>query len=326
MGRGSEPDLRVAALSRKQHGAWSRGQALRRGMTPTMIRARHVSGEWVRLDHGVYGHVSVPPTWERSLMAAVLAEPWAVVSHRAAAALHELTGYRRGRPEITIRPDANARGRLAIAHRGVDVRTTTVRGVPVVTVAQAFIDLAQVSSDAKVATALSDRAQTSPALLEAIRDRYCELAPRGGRDLRSLRAILSRFGAGQPVERSHLEHRLAQVLTGRGMPEVVWEAPFPGRCPGLQRVDGLLPAWRLVVEGDGRTWHERLEDFERDRRRDAEAAAAGYLTLRFTYHQLTAEARWVRRIVLETGARRTAELRGTTGSAAHLSAPNQLVA
>ena len=48
-------------------------------------------------------------------------------------------------------------------------------------------------------------------------------------------------------------------------------------------------AWALVIEADGRAWHTRVEDFERDRRRDAEAAAAGYLTLRFTHHQLTHE-------------------------------------
>jgi hypothetical protein len=322
MGRGSEPDLRVAALSRKQHGVWSREQAVRRGMTPTMIRARVRSGEWVRLDHGVYGHVAVPPTWERSLMAAVLAEPWAAVSHRAAAVLHELTGYRPGRPEITIRPNANARGRLAIAHRGVDVRTTTVRGIPTVTVAQAIVDLSQLSSEAKVATALSDRAASSPHLLDAVRDRYCELAPRGGRNLRTLASILERFGAGAAVERSVLEQQLVQVLTGRGIPPVVWEAPFPGRSPGSQRVDGLIEDWRLVVEGDGRTWHERVEDFERDRRRDAEAAAAGYLTLRFTYHQLTVEQRWVRRIVLETGARRAVDLRGPRALPRLPGAPN----
>jgi hypothetical protein len=290
-------------------------------MTPTMIRARVLAGEWVRLDHGVYGHVAVPPTWDRSLMSAVLAEPQAVVSHRAAAALHDLLGYRPGRPEITVPPGANARGRLAIVHRGIDVRTTTIRGIPAVTVAQTIVDLAQVSSAAKVSAALSDRVGASPHLLDAVRDRYCELAPRGGRDLRPLGAILTRFGAGQPVERSALEAQLVKVLTGGGIPPIEWEAALPGCSSGQQRVDGLIHDWRLIIEGDGRAWHTRLEDFERDRRRDAEAAAAGHLTLRFSYHQLVAEPRWVRRIVLETGASRLAELRGTGGSGRHLSAP-----
>jgi hypothetical protein len=322
----TDPELRVAALSRKQHGAWSRAQALRAGMSEKSIRIRYQSGEWLRLDHGVYGHVAVPPTWERSLMAAVLAEPWAKVSHRASAALAELTGYRRGRPEVTIRPGANARGSLAIAHRGVDVRTTTVRGIPTVTIAQTFVDLAQVSSERKVALALSDRAELDPRLLDAVRDRYCQLAPRGGRDLRPLRAILSRFGAGEAVERSVLEARLVAALRAAGITDAVLEAPFPGRSPGLQRVDALVPSWRVVAEADGRTWHTRLADFENDRRRDAEAAAAGYLTLRFTHHQLVDEVRWVRRILLETGARRAAEVRGIGCPTGAGHAPNRRAA
>lgn len=297
-------DLAVARLSRKQHGAWSRTQALSRGMTARMVHVRIARGEWVPLDNGVYGHVAAPATWERSVMAAVLAEPWAAASHRSSAALHLLTGFRRGRPEITVLPAASARGRLAIAHRGVDVRTTTVRGIPTVTVAQTFVDLVQVASLRKVRTALSDRADTDAKLLDALRDRYCELAPRGGRDLRPLRTLLSEFGAGSIPTTNALERKLITVLAAPGIPEPRREAPFPGRCAGAQRVDALIEEWRLVIEADGRAWHTRSADFERDRRRDAEAAAAGYLTLRFTHHQLTHEARWVGRIILSTGARR----------------------
>jgi hypothetical protein len=325
--RMTDADRGVARLSRKQHGAWSRRQALGVGMTSKMIETRVRSGEWVGLDFSVYGHIAAPATWDRSIMAAVLAEPWAVASHRAAAVLHDLTGFRRGRPEITIRPGANARGRLAIARRGVDVRTTTVRGIPVVTTAQTFVDLAQVVSERKVRAALADRADRDARLLDAIRDRYCALAPRGGRDLRPLKSVLDRFGAGDLPEPSELHRHLVAAMATRGMPDIEWEASFPGRKPGPQRVDALIPRWRVVVEGDGRAWHTRLEDFERDRRRDAEAAAAGYVTLRFTWHQLVAERSWVRRITLDTGAQRSGpEVRGTWSLAGRSDAPNQTAA
>jgi very-short-patch-repair endonuclease len=62
----------------------------------------------------------------------------------------------------------------------------------------------------------------------------------------------------------------------------------------------------MVVEGDGRAWHTRVEDFERDRRRDQEAAAAGLLTLRFTWFQLTQEPDWVREVVITAGQKRQA--------------------
>jgi hypothetical protein len=302
--RTAKPDLAVAHLSRKQHGAWSRAQAIDRAMTPKMIRVRIDRGDWSILDNSVYGHIAAPSTWERSVMAAILAEPWAVASHRSGAVLHDLVGFRQGRPEISIAPAANARGRLAIAHRGVDVRTTRIRAIPTVTVDQVFVDLAQVVSERKIRAALGARAELTPHVLDGVRDRYCELAPKGGRNLRALRSVLLRFGAGDLPAPSELEGRLASVLSLPTIPSISWEAPFPGRRPGAQRVDGLIGPWAVVIEGDGRAWHTRVEDFERDRRRDAEAAAAGYLTLRFTWHQLVTDPSWVQRIVLDTGSLR----------------------
>ncbi len=307
--RPREADAAIARLSRKQHGAWSRRQALARGVSSRMIHTRVGNGMWVQLDHAVYGHAAAPATWERSVMASVLAEPWAAASHRCGAALHGVAGFRPGRPEITVRPGANARGRLATVHRGVDVRTTTVRGIPTVRLEQVFVDLAQVVSARRLQAALAARVDTDRRVLDAVRDRYCALAPRGGRDLRPLRDALQLFGADSPPGRSDLKGKLDDALRS-ALLEAVWEAPFPGRCPGAWRVDALVPDLRLVVEADGRAWHTRVEDFDRDRRRDAEAAAAGYLTLRFTWHQLSADARWVRRILVETAQRRRADLGG----------------
>ena len=203
------------------------------------MRTRTTRGEWLALDTGVYGHRAAPPSWERSVAAAVLAEPWAAASHRSAAVLHKLPGFRPGRPEITVRPGANARGRLAVVHRGIDVRTTTVLGIPTVTVEQAFVDLAQTVSELRLRTALAAAADRSPRVLDGVRDRYCALAPRGGRDLRPLRAVLLRFGAGDATDRTALEAQLAALLQALPVPVVDWEAPFPGRRPGTARVDAL---------------------------------------------------------------------------------------
>lgn len=54
------------------------------------------------------------------------------------------------------------------------------------------------------------------------------------------------------------------------------------------RVD-LLVGDRLVIELDGRAWHDRPGDFESDRRRDRELVALGYLVLRASYAQVMGE-------------------------------------
>lgn len=300
------PTIALAATARRQHGAWSRAQAHRAGFTRAMIRTRVGAGQWLELDAGVFADVTSLPSWHRQVAAAVLAEPWAAASHRAAAALHELSGFRPILVEITVRPGANARGRLALVHRGVDVQTTRIDGIRCSSLAQTFIDLAQVVPERRLTPALDDLAGHRPASLDEIRDRYVLLAPRGGRNLRPLRSVLERYGDGAVPPSSELERALRAVCEHPALPTVTWEAPFPGRQSGRQRIDGLIEPWRLVIEGDGRPWHQRVEDFERDRRRDADAAAAGYQTVRFTWRQLTCEPDWVRSALVATGSHRAA--------------------
>jgi very-short-patch-repair endonuclease len=54
---------------------------------------------------------------------------------------------------------------------------------------------------------------------------------------------------------------------------------------GVGRVDMMLGP-RLVLEFDGWAYHGDIEQFERDRRRDAQLAARGFRTLRFSYRQV----------------------------------------
>jgi very-short-patch-repair endonuclease len=54
-------------------------------------------------------------------------------------------------------------------------------------------------------------------------------------------------------------------------------------------VDAVWDAQRLVVEVDGRKFHDTGRQFERDRRKDADLVLAGFRVLRFTWRRLTRE-------------------------------------
>jgi very-short-patch-repair endonuclease len=54
-------------------------------------------------------------------------------------------------------------------------------------------------------------------------------------------------------------------------------------------VDFFWPTERLVVEIDGFAFHSSKPKFEKDRRRDAELAAAGLRVVRITWRQLVDE-------------------------------------
>lgn len=288
----STMDRRVEQLARRQHGAFSRAQAMRCGATPRMIGRRIESGAWLLIDASVYALPSNPATWHRQLKAAELGNPYAAISHRAAAALHGFTGFRPGRPEITVPPGAHARSKIARVHRGIDARCTEVQRITVVTRAQAIVDISQVSTPMRVSRAVEDLASRDSHIIDALRDRYVALAPRGGRDLRPLRAILERYGSGFVPLESELERVMRELFDQPDLPPIRWQQPFPWWPDGPNRIDGLMTDWNLILEGDGRAWRTRVSDFERDHRRDAEALANGYLPLRFTWHQLTAEPTW----------------------------------
>jgi very-short-patch-repair endonuclease len=72
------------------------------------------------------------------------------------------------------------------------------------------------------------------------------------------------------------------------------------------RLDLAYEAERVAVEMDGERWHSDREQRESDRRRDAALAAAGWLTLRFSWQRLHFDVAGCRRDTLATLAERRA--------------------
>src|SRR5437763_16824946 len=111
-------DAAIATIAARSHGLFSRSDALAAGGTPRMIHNRLACGRWVRVGPGVYRLAGVPVTWEqRGLAACLIAGPPAVVSHRSAAVLLGISGFRPGHLEITVPPGRGNRNPLARVHR-----------------------------------------------------------------------------------------------------------------------------------------------------------------------------------------------------------------
>jgi very-short-patch-repair endonuclease len=104
---------------------------------------------------------------------------------------------------------------------------------------------------------------------------------------------------------SFLEGKLLALLAEPGIPAHLRQRPFEFRAIRMI-TDAYIPAWRLIVEADGRRWHQRKADMERDRIRDNAAVANGYAVLRFTWRMLTADWDQCLRDLRQTGAVRTA--------------------
>ncbi len=280
-------DEAIVRLARAQHGVFSRRQALAAGATARMIGRRVAAGAWLELAPTVYALPGNPPTWHRQLKAAQVSLPGAVVSGTAAAALHQLTGFRPGRREITVPVNGAHRSPLAIVRRSSCVEATVVGSIAVTTVAQTILDVAGRVPVKLVARALDDEVAAGRFEMAALAERYVAVAHRRPPGAATVRELLDERGDGWVPTESELEDRLHSVLVEAGVPGVVRQFRPPWRTNERQRVDVAVPAGRVLIEADGRRWHTRVADFDRDHARDNLAVLRGWRPLRYGWFDLT---------------------------------------
>lgn len=287
--RVTEVDHRLAALAAGQHGVFSRAQAFEAGASERLISRRLAEGEWSRIDRGVYAVRGHRGTWLRQLKAAELGTPGAAVAARSAAVLQELTGFRPGRPEIAVPLTTTSRSRIAIVHRYAGAQVTTVRGFRCTTVTQTLFDLAALRTQPwTVERAMDDAVAAGRLAVDELEELLRSYGGTRRHGLVLMRALVSeRSEDGWAPPESELERKASEVLH-KACGGWVRQHRLPFRGPVAGRVDFALPAARLIVEADGRRWHTRVADFDRDRWRDNEAIAAGWRVLRFTWVHLTA--------------------------------------
>jgi very-short-patch-repair endonuclease len=281
----TDTDRVIAALAARQWGVVARGQLLDAGLSPTVIRDRARGGRLLRLHRGVYavGHARLRR--EGHWLAAVLAVgPGATLSHRDAAGLHGL------RPADHARIDVSATGRPRPTERIAVHRTrsldaedlTTVRGIPVTTVARTLLDLAGTVPADHLAKAIKEADRRNVFDLRAIQAATARTRGRTGRGHRALReAIREHTALGLSASESALEDAFHRLVRHAGLSRPAMNAYVEG-C----RVDAVWRTQRIAVELDGWAWHHDRYAFERDRERDAMLAAAGWRVVRFTYRQI----------------------------------------
>jgi Transcriptional regulator, AbiEi antitoxin len=306
-------DERIAALAATQHLCFSRDQALRLGAPPATIDRRVVTGRWQRPHPGVYALATSPDRWLQRLWAARLAvgDP-CVASHATAAALHRIPGF--GRPhrlEFIAPHGTHHRVAGALVHQIDDVQPHHVvadlvrcTGLPITTPTRTLIDLAVVASEVRLRHVITQQVAANRLRLDALSVTLAEIARPGKPGVKRLARVIDAL-TGLPVPASVAEAAFFGLLRTYGLPMPERQVALPGRgaVPGI--VDGLYRAERVIIEIDSRTWHGRFRDLSRDRIRDAEAARAGYLTLRIMYEHIQYDASWVAETVRDVLLDRT---------------------
>lgn len=296
----------------RQYGVITLQQARRAGLTDRMVLYRVDTGRWQRLAKGIYAVASAPPTWHRDLAAALLFHPRAIVAGRSAAALHDFRGFGRSRPEVLIPRTSNARSPLARVERSAffhQVRRVRVDGFEVMTPAETVLSLSARISPRQVEAFVDDTLANGSSRIEEyieILDRIAGGRVKGSRALREI--VEARLPTAYQPPQSELERLSRRFTDDPRVPAVTHQHPILGSA-GPMIVDTFIDDWGLVLEVDGRNYHTRKADFERDRRRDNAAAALGFVVLRFTWEMVTRDFDYCLRTLLETGLRRQGHVR-----------------
>lgn len=298
-------------LAAVQHGAFSRRQLLDGGAEDKTIRRRLREGRWVKVAEGVYVLAGLPPDPERPLWVAWLAVGLhAVVSHESAAERHGLAPVIVGRLVFTTSHGDHHRIAGVTVHQLRDLLDHHVEplgGLPTTTIERTIVDLAAVCSTARVSRVVENAINGHQTSEAAVARTLREVARRGKPGVGALGRVLDERSPGEPVADSELERMLLRAVFRAGNPPPVPQYPHPGRHPGRGRVDFAYPEAKLILEADGRRWHQRIADLKRDRARDNEAARAGWLTLRFMHEELSSDPEDVGATVRDVLAQRVVE-------------------
>lgn len=271
------------------------------------LARRAAAGNLVRLLPGVYCPVGARESVHVRVAAVAAADPDAVITHRAAAALDWWDSL----PVPTVTATRRSRVRRQQGYRWArrTIPPELIRdagGIRRTTPALTVLDLIPELGGQVVDEALRRGVVTLADLWHAL-----ELTPnRRGNKYRRLVLTDSR---DEPW--SEAERELHRVLRSLPLPErfrTNLRVQLHGRVAYL---DAALPGLLLGIEVDGYEFHGTRERFEGDRRRDLELEAAGWHIVRISAAMILHDAKAVADLLLAVIERRLEALATGSGAA-----------
>jgi very-short-patch-repair endonuclease len=260
-------------------------------------------GQVEPLHRGVARVLGAPATPEQRIAAAVLAAgPGAMASHRSAARLSDIPRPDDDPVDIIL-PERSRRARLegVFVHRPrdlLDLQPTRRHNIVTTKLLRWLCDLGAVDPTGvhPAVGHIVTNGIASPAALRWALDTH---ARKGRSGIAVLRAALDDWLFDGEALDSDLERKMKRLIKRYRLPPMRFHAIIDG-----YEVDFWVVDTPIVLECDGWEHHDkRRGKFERDRRRDAELIAAGYIVVHFTWTMLNRQPKWVVAKVNEAVAR-----------------------
>jgi hypothetical protein len=275
-------------LGQRQHGAAAHRQILASGVSSSTLARRISEGLFVPATTDVVRFLGAPSTWRHRVMIATLTTG-GVASHRTAAALHGLDGFRPGSIEVTTDRWQRRRRDQFIVHEAKDLieqDCVVIDGIPCTSLVRTLIDLPAVCSIEHAGQGLDDACRRHGWILLSARQRFIEVARRGRNGTTKGRAMLNERLADPIAEDSRFEKKALKLIREAGLPEPVkqFEVPLDERSAFL---DLAWPHALVGLECDSLAYHFGRRSFQSDRTRRRQLTLRGWRMYEFTYDDIT---------------------------------------
>lgn len=275
----------VLDVAVRQGGYVTRAQMIESGLSPSAIDRKVANGTVSVVAHGVYQVVS-PDRHTDLLRGATLALPKAVVSHQSAAHLLFFPKLPMLEPTVVVPSHTTHQFRGVTVRRCDDLIPSDVikvDGLSVTNTSRTFFDLGRLlgfKEYDEIGEALVIASRMDLESFERVTNRLARRGKPGARAAKDFLEIRTGPNRGATV----LERRGRAVISSGGLTLPVAQFPIPWDTD--RRFDEAYPAERLAIEWDSRAWHQQRRAMASDRRRDRQAAANGWVILRFTWEDV----------------------------------------
>ena len=279
----------LVATAQRQHGTFSREQARSTGLTDRQLRYRLEAGSLLADLGDTFRIAGAPVGPMQRYAAGVLAVPGGALAVDAAAHAHGIPGFGAVQPQVmTVLPAHHDIPGVTVLRRAdlLDRHRCVVNGIAATTIPRTVLDLAAGHSWREMIDVVDALTEAKRLSVTVLFDEFDRIARRGRNGTAVMRRILDARLTGLTVDRSELEQRGVRFLRRHRFPMPIAEFRPPWAGPAVGRVDFAWVEQRVVLELDGRRWHDRSDRFEHDRLRDQLAMAHGWIVVRVTWRQL----------------------------------------
>ena len=231
---------------------------------------------------------AVPSSPEQELRAALLwAGDDAAASGRSAGALYGLEGVDAGVPEIALPLSVRGRSTLIAVHHGdrAALMVRRVRGVRVTGIEYTLLRLAATLDDEAFEIACEDARRRRLTSVPALRAYLLRYGRAGRPGVARLRQLLSELDPTH-ASRSTLEVKTRRLLVVNGVTDFVREFPLEWNDRTF-RYDFAFVQQRVILETNGRRWHDDPADYERDNEKWSVPGRHGYRIVLATWDKVT---------------------------------------